>query len=146
MERPPRVDWTANVWDPSSASPEREGRIVGLHHSGKRYKLRAAIKVLEFSAYLAQSSPKKTQQTIAPTTLIESPQASNLLKSDFRFSEGGAFAMQSAPSVERGDASTKNAPTLMEDAIAMGSPPPSFWIRPGMVGRKAGITTPEELL
>ncbi len=54
--------------------------------------------------------------------------------------------MQSAPIVESGDTSTRWPPTLIADAIATGSPPPSRSIRPGTVGRNAGSTTPEVLL
>src|SRR5687768_14554089 len=54
--------------------------------------------------------------------------------------------MQSAPRVDSGEVSTRNAATLIEEAIAIGSPPFIFSIRPGMVGRNAGSTTPVELL
>src|SRR6185295_9625409 len=48
------------------------------------------------------SKPKKIQQTIAPTTLIESPHAMSWLNSCRVSVPGGAAARQSAPSVERG--------------------------------------------
>ena len=51
-----------------------------------------------------------------------------------------------APVVESGDMSTRCAPTFIDVAIANGSPPPRRATRPGMVGRKAGSTTPDVLL
>src|SRR5204863_2406786 len=74
--------------------------------------------------------PKNTQQTKAPTTLIESPQIISLLKSDLRSTDAAAFAIHRAPSVERGETSTRCAPTFTECAIAIGFPPPIFWINP----------------
>src|SRR2546425_6160789 len=53
------------------------------------------------------SRPKNTQQTRAPTTLIESPQIISLLNRTFRSTEAAAFAMHRAPSVECGDTSTR---------------------------------------
>src|SRR3989442_8552066 len=77
---------------------------------------------------------------------MDKPQANILLKSDLRSSEAAALAMHKAPIVDNGDVSTIIAPTLMELAIAIASPPPSFAIRPGIVGINAGMTTPAELL
>src|SRR5262249_6769686 len=94
----------------------------------------------------SHSSPKNTQQTSAPITLMERPQIISLLNKAFRFSDTAAFAMHSAPSVESGETSTRCAPTFTDDAIAIASPPPISRINPGMVGMKAGSTTPEELL
>src|SRR5207249_844907 len=94
----------------------------------------------------AHNRPKNTQQTKAPMTLMDNPQIMSLLNKAFRSSEAAAFAMQSAPSVESGETSTRCAPTLTDHAIAMALPPPIFWISPGIVGMNAGITTPEELL
>src|SRR3954468_9202736 len=76
---------------------------------------------------------------------MESPQASNLLKSIRESSVGGNAARHNAPMVERGDTSTRCPPTLIEDAIAMASAPPSRATSPGTVGRKAGSTTPDVL-
>ncbi|PYS09033.1 MAG: hypothetical protein DMG17_27795, partial [Acidobacteria bacterium] len=90
-------------------------------------------------------SPKNSQHTRAPTRLMDKPQANLLLKSDLRSSEGAALAMHKAPAVDNGDVSTIIAPTLMETAIAIGSPPPNLAIRAGIVGMNAGMTTPAEL-
>ena len=89
---------------------------------------------------------EKQVADIAPTTVIDSPQASSLLKTLRTFSAGRDAAMQSAPVVESGDRSTRCAPMFIDAAIATGSPPPSRSIRPGIVGRNAGSTTPEVLL
>src|SRR5262245_27799626 len=48
------------------------------------------------------NNPKNTQQTSAPTTLIDRPQIISLLKRAFRSTEAAAFAIHSAPSVESG--------------------------------------------
>src|SRR5881397_1437438 len=75
----------------------------------------------------SHNRPKNTQQTKAPMTLMDNPQIMSLLNKAFRSSQAAAFAMQSAPSVESGETSTRCAPTLTDDAIAMALPPPFFW-------------------
>src|SRR5438874_7734398 len=54
--------------------------------------------------------------------------------------------MHNAPSVDSGDTSTRDDPTLMLRATASGSPPPTLWTSPDTVGRNAGNTTPDVLL
>src|SRR5262245_7732650 len=48
--------------------------------------------------------------------------------------------------VESGEPSTKCPATIIDQETARGSPPPSFSINFGTVGKKAGRTTPEVLL
>src|SRR5438046_10547532 len=76
-------------------------------------------------------SPKNTQQTKAPMTLMDKPQIMSLLNKAFRSSEAAALAMQSAPSVDSGETSTRCAPTLTDSAVARALPPPIFWIKIG---------------
>jgi hypothetical protein len=56
-----------------------------------------------------------------------------------------AEAMHRAPTVERGEESTRWPVTTTEQAMANGSPPPSA-INFGTIGRSAGSTTPDVLL
>src|SRR3954447_1856766 len=82
----------------------------------------------------------------APTTLIDSPHSSSW-RNSVRASAGSVtVATHRAPSVDSGDTSTSAEPTLMLRATASGSPPPTFWTRPGTAGRKVGSTTPDVLL
>src|SRR5262245_36913259 len=69
------------------------------------------------------STPKNNQHTNAPTTLIERPQAIKRLNNFLRSSLAAALAMHKAPRVDSGETSTRWAPTLIDEAIAMGFPP-----------------------
>src|SRR5207247_5348018 len=77
----------------------------------------------------SHNRPKNTQQTKAPMTLMDNPQIMSLLNKAFRSSKYAAFAVQSAPSVERGETSSRCAPTLTDDEIDMALQPSIFWIR-----------------
>ena len=57
-----------------------------------------------------------------------------------------APAMNSAPTVESDDRSTRLAPTLIAHAIGSGWIPPMRCASSGTIGRKAGSTTPDVLL
>lgn len=56
-----------------------------------------------------------------------------------------ALATHSAPKEDRGLMSTRWAPTLIDEIIAVGFPPCILAIKPGTNGIKVGNTTPEEL-
>ncbi len=55
------------------------------------------------------------------------------------------LATHKAPKEERGLMSTRWAPTLIDEIIAIGLPPWILVIKPGTKGIKVGNTTPEEL-
>ena len=54
--------------------------------------------------------------------------------------------MQSAPSVDSGDTSTRCPPMFIDMAIPSALAPGSCEARPGTIGRNAGSTTPDVLL
>ena len=81
-----------------------------------------------------------------PTTVIANPQISSWKKTCRDLDGSVTPARQIAPIVEMGETSTREDPTLIERAMANGLPPPRFSINEGIVGRKAGITTPDVLL
>src|SRR5688572_5383195 len=83
---------------------------------------------------------------MAATTAIDTPQTISC-RNSVRASCGSATAAtHSAPSVDRGETSTIDDPTLMLSATAIGSPPPTCATTAGTVGRNAGSTTPDVLL
>jgi hypothetical protein len=113
---------------------------------------------VEYNPYgLAVSPARESQGPIAshpgqqltqhrPATAIDRRHASSTRKSGFASDGSVTAATQSAPSVEKGETSTSDDPTLIDSAAASGSPPPTSRTRPGTVGRKAARTTPEVLL
>jgi hypothetical protein len=92
-----------------------------------------------------ESHPKTIQHKNAPTTIIESPQASNWLNNNRLASPAGIEAMHSAPMVDSGETSTKCPAMFIVSASPNPEANPSFATSPGTNGKNAGSTTPEVL-
>ena len=93
----------------------------------------------------AQETEEEQADDGADDRTWKAPRSAGSRKSFALSSCSAAQAMQSAPSVERGEASTRWAPTLIEEIMPTASAPGTVLRSPGTSGRKAGMTTPEEL-
>src|SRR6187401_3867890 len=88
----------------------------------------------------------KSWHRTAATRHIDRPQIKSWRNSTRAAVWSATAATQSAPSVDSGETSTIDEPTLMLSATASGSPPPTRSTSALMVGRNAGRTTPDVLL
>src|SRR5215204_7521301 len=85
--------------------------------------------------------PNIIQQNNAPTSAIDRPQISKVLKSFLVSVPSAVPAMYRAPTVDSDERSTRLALTAIDQAMGSGSIPPSCSASDGTIGRNAGSTT-----